>query len=327
MEVFKNSDIKELLAIKEPIPIPDIPYWTCEIYGFGKYIREYGFYPKNWPLHIFTDHSGPSIIDKFNYYETSNNAPTVLLHNPELVKKWRSEYSTPCYNLYSPFVFYRRKYSIKRSEQAKGTLAYPAHSIPELDDVSDIEEYISQLKSLPEKFHPISVSLHYHDLNKGMHHLFLDHGFRVFTAGDPADYKFTERFYSILRNFQYGTSNIPGSYLFYAVEMSIPFFLYGNTPVYQKNEDSTLATEALDCVNTRDSMLQQYEMAFANVTDTISEQQGDLVCRTLGIINGISRFKMGKILYQNFFAYQIEKLIGTYKSKLYNLKRKLYVSK
>jgi hypothetical protein len=324
MEIFKHTDIKKILDLKEPIPIPNIPYWTCEIYGFGKYIREYGFYPTNWPLHIFTDHSGPSIIDKFNYFETNHDAPAVLLHNPDLVDKWRTEFTTPCYNLYSPFVFYRRKYNIERSKKAEGTIAYPAHTIPELDDVSNIEDYIRQLKSLPEKFHPISVSLHYHDLNKGMHHLFLDHGFRVFTAGDPADYKFTERFYSILANFNYSTSNIPGSYLFYAVEMGIPFFLYGNRPIYEKNEDSKLAEEALDCVNTRDTLLQKYEAAFASVTDCISPAQKDLVEYTLGIQHGITRFKMAKVLYLSYFKAFIKKSIKSSRLKSISLKKKFY---
>src|SRR5689334_17760941 len=106
MEIFLDTKVDELFRVKEPIPISDIPYWTSEYYGFGKYIREYGYYPKTLPLMIFTDHSGPSIIKKFNHFEKSTDAPAVLFHSPHLVEKWKNESAKPCFNLYSPFVFY-----------------------------------------------------------------------------------------------------------------------------------------------------------------------------------------------------------------------------
>jgi len=310
MEVFLNTDIKKILEIEERPQTAFIPYWTAEAYGFGKYIRKYGFYPKSFPLLIFTDHSGPSLRSKLNYYEVNNNAPVIMFHSPELVKKWKSQYKQKCYNLYSPFVFYRRKNSISISPEATGTLAYPVHSMPELDDGFDIEKYIDGLMSLPDKFHPISVSMHYHDLNIGRHEIFLRRGIRVFTAGNPHDYRFPQRFYSILRNFRYATSNFVGSALFYAVEMDIPFFIYGNEPEYKKNVETELAQIALESAIAKDEIIDYYTNMFNKVSDTITNEQKFLVESTLGLYDGISRIKMSQILYSCYLRFRIHNIIN-----------------
>ena len=69
MEIFLNTDINKILEIKEPIKTKNAPYWTSELYGFGKYIRQYGYYPEELPLMIFTDHGGPHAVNKFNDFE------------------------------------------------------------------------------------------------------------------------------------------------------------------------------------------------------------------------------------------------------------------
>lgn len=304
MEVFHDTDIGSLLKVEDGIPVSHIPFWTSEIYGFGRYIRQYGFYPKRLPLFVFTDHSGPSIIETFNYFELSHDAPFTLLHNPTLVEKFKKLTGRPCYVLYSPFVFYRRQHGITQMKNATGTLAYPAHSLPSLADDLDLTEYMEQLVRLPEQYQPVSVSLHYHDLEKGVHRNFLDHGFRVYTAGNPLDYKFTERFYAILRHFKYSTSNLPGSYLFYAVEMGIPFFLHGQRPNYRMTDNSRVAEEAYKCATTRDKLLGTYEEAFSIMASSVSSRQNSLVSHTLGLGHGISRRRMAWILYFSFLKAQ-----------------------
>ena len=118
------------------------PYWASEIYGFGRHIRQYGYYPKNLPLFIFTEHSGPVVRHSFNYFEIHHDSPVVLLHSPDRVKEWRALYKKPCYSMYSPFVFYRKQNNITQAKDAKGALAYPVHTILELDIISNMEDYI-----------------------------------------------------------------------------------------------------------------------------------------------------------------------------------------
>ncbi|MHA4843882.1 hypothetical protein ACX0G7_06960 [Flavitalea antarctica] len=306
MQVFADSDLNDIFRIEEPIPIADVPYWTCEYYGFGKWLRKYGFYPKKLPIRIYTDHSGPSILTTFNHFELSNSAEAIMFHSPEVLNQWKQEHSKPAYNLYSPFVFYRRKNKVTLSTEALGTLAYPAHTIPELSDLSNIHDYIQQLKNLPDQYQPVSISLHFHDLNKGLHQEFIKQGFKVYTAGNPADYKFTERYYSILRNFRYTTSNILGSYSFYSIEMGIPFFLVGNEPIYEINENSILALEALKSVQNFDPIVKRMTLLFRNTTNAISDQQKREVETTLGLYHGIGRLHMSFLLYKCWLRFEIK---------------------
>lgn len=317
MEVFLDSDINQLLQIQEPPEAEYIPFWTSEAYGFGKYIREYGFYPPKLPLLIFTDHSGPSLRSNFNYYEINNSAPVIMFHSPKLVDKWRSLYKQKCFSLYSPFVYYRRKNRIDVMPDAKGTLAYPVHSMPELDDHFDAEKYIDNLLRLPEKYQPVSVSMHYHDLNIGRHEIFLRKGLRVFTSGNPHDYRFAERFYSILRQFKYSTSNFVGTALFYSVEMGIPFFVYGTPPVYKSNTDSELARIALESASAKDEMIEHITELFTSPVDKITHEQKQLVEFTLGLHHGVGRLKMGAILYGCYFQHAVQKLISKSKNFLH----------
>ena len=180
------------------------PFWTAELYSFGHHIREYGFYPAILPLCIYTDH-GVGCRDKPAKHELESGAPCQLYHSPKSVVAWKKVSTKPCYVLFSPFVFYRRKKGIEKAEGASGTIAFPAHSTPSIDDVSDLETYIRQILALPEAFQPVSVCLHTHDINKGRHELFLKHNIPVYTPGNLEDSRFAERFYNILRNFSYAT--------------------------------------------------------------------------------------------------------------------------
>ena len=122
------------------------------------------------------------------------------------------------------------------------------------------------------------------------------------------DYRFTERYYSILRQFRFTTSNIIGSYLFFSVEMGIPFFLYGNKPLYKKNDESVLANEAFTSVNVIDERLEQFIEFFSTINDHITEAQKEIVEYTLGLHDGISRLKMAQVLYCSFGKYFFKKV-------------------
>src|SRR5687768_8618648 len=83
------------------------PDWTSEVYGLGKFIRKYAFYPNFLPLYISTDH-GPGQHDFPNLREVTTKMPVHFYHSPRLVNLWPKYSTKPCFTLYSPFVFYRR---------------------------------------------------------------------------------------------------------------------------------------------------------------------------------------------------------------------------
>lgn len=278
-------------------------FWTAEIYSFGKYIREFGYFPYFLPLCIYTDH-GAGSVDYPYEHELKSDASCQFYHSPKSVEIWKNVSSKPCYVLYSPFVFYRRKYNIEKAVDARGTIAFPAHTTPVIDDYSDVEIYIKQLLALPEKFQPISVCLHMHDINKGHHKIFLKYKIPVYTAGNSLDDRFVERFYAILQKFSYATSNMVGSYLYYTVEMGIPFSIYGNKPFFINKGDPNVRMGEYDPL--RESVLHRkiHEM-FNGLNMEITPEQKELVEIELGLRDGISRSKMAYVLYASLFRWVI----------------------
>lgn len=291
-------DEKELLMLSKTFSkswkLLPIPYLTADMYGFGRYIAKYGYYPRWLPLCINTEH-GPGQVNQF-ITELKTDAPVQLFHSPDSVKKWKLVSKKWCFSFMSPFVFYRKISKLERSNSAKGTIAFLGHTTICLEDFADPQIYIDQLKQLPAKFHPVDVCLHMTDINKGIHKLFIANGINVLTAGNILDDNFIERFYSIIRNYKYSTSNYLGSYCYYCIEMGIPFFIYGQAPKYISSGDPTAPEGEFDPYKLYDTHREAHNL-FSTMTTTITEEQKVYVKRGLGIYDGISRIKMAGILY------------------------------
>ena len=207
--------------------------------------------------------------------------------------------------------------------KAKGTIVFPAHTTPSIDDISDVENYIQQLFELPEEFQPISVCLHMHDINKGRHHIFKKHKIPIYTAGSNLDDRFAERFYDIIKNFRYATSNMVGSYLYYCIEMGIPFSIYGNKQVFINQLDPNIPKGLYDPYAEFQRFRQVHDM-FSGIFTNISPAQKEYVEISLGLRDGISRGKMAWVLYSSFFKWVFS---GTGIRFTYNILGKLMKGK
>lgn len=289
------SELERLCSWKGVRTFRAAPYWTAEIYSFGKYIREYGYYPSFLPLCIFTDH-GPGAYIEVNKNELESTAPIQLYHSPRSVKRWKMLSRKPCFQMMSPMVFYRRSRAISQNPKAKGTLVFPAHATPSIEDVSDVDEFARQLNRLPRRYQPISVCLHQNEVNKGLFATFIKHGIPVFTAGNTVDYRFAERFYKILRNFKFASSNVFGSYAFYAIEMGIPFFIYGPRERYVNVSDPNIPIGSYNQYESSENYRKFFKL-FKRPLSSISNEQKQVTLRELGILGGLSRSRMAIILY------------------------------
>jgi|GEM_PF-3947701 len=151
---------------------------------------------------------------------------------------WVKKSKVPCLVAGSPFVHYRRDNNITISPEAKGTVAFPAHSVAVARPSFGIDKYCVELAALPPEFHPITVCLYFLDIIKyGLDTHYKKYGFNVVSAGLGSHKDYCKNFYEILRQHKFATSNAPGSYTFYAVEMGIPFFMLGDIPVYDSTKD------------------------------------------------------------------------------------------
>jgi hypothetical protein len=310
---MQNKAIFFLRKVVSRVLYPINPYWTASIYGFGKWIRRYGYYPPILPLCVYTDH-GPGDTGPSDH-EIRSSAPVQLYHSPDGVARWRASHSKPCYVLYSPFVFARKHLQINRREDAKGTLYFVAHSTESVHDRKSVEMYSHELSLLPERFKPVTICMHMHDVNKGLDAQYRKLGYAVISAGDSLDQEFTERFYRILARYKYALSNLFGSYAFYAVEMGVPFGLYGSSPNYFNVSDDNIEEGEYKSYQSTEYYKTAVKLFSGLPEDKIPKESLDFVARYLGITEGISRFEMTKVLYGGLLRWCYTRMLATLKIK------------
>lgn len=287
-------------------------YHPGEIYSQGYYYRKYARFPHCLPLMIFSEHGIE--FGSVEKNEIENDAYAMFVFSDYKKEKYEQVSSKNCYKVLHPLVWYRKN-NVQQSDKAKGTIAFPAHSTKQTNSFFDIDLYVKELKSLPDEMQPVCVAMHISDINKGQHLEFIKRGIAVYTAGNPSDYRFGERFYNILKHFKYGTSNLVGSYAYYCIEMGIPFSLFGQKSEYR---------DVIDNYKRDYNEIEGYciaESVFSGIHRTITIEQKLHVEASLGMKSYLTRDQMKKILYKALFKngltlrvlfYIIKYLIGKY---------------
>ncbi len=282
-------------------------YWTTELYGHGKYIREYAFYSEYLPLIAEGDHAGIMGTDIPYKYELESDAPVFFSFSKVKAQNYSKLTGKKSYVIISPAVYYRRKYNINQLPGASGTVAFAAHSIPGIYNEGDVEKYAHQLKVLPEKYQPVTVCLHMHDVKNKQYKIFQKCGLPVVTAGNTSDRRFIERFYEIIRRFSYTTSNMIGSYSSLSVEMDIPFFIYGEPPILVNRSEINIPLgeyNVYDSLPVYKCMYEKFQYRCFN--GCIDQEFKTKIENWLGVQDSISRKKMFLILWSKFFKWIIK---------------------
>lgn len=205
--------------------------YDLDFYSSRKIISELYEIPSNLPLKAHVYH-GIFITD----YELGNwgvisPEPVLCTRQSQvdyLISNGRSKDNTFCTGALFPR--YRHFKGIFPAQKQIGTIVFPQHSCLEVDSIVDWEEYVVELKKLPDKFKPINICMHWLDIVNGKHKIFLENGFNVYTAGHANDPDFVDNFYQILRHHKYATSNdASGASLLYAAEFGLSTFIYANS--------------------------------------------------------------------------------------------------
>lgn len=304
-----------LRKIAQRLIYPINPYWTANIYGFGKWIRRYGYYPPCLPLCIYTDHGAGDPGASPYFHELQSSAPVQFYHVKSAVVRWKDVSRKPCYILYSPFVFARHTLGIERSNSAHGTIFFVAHSTSSILDNKAVDAYHQEISALPERFRPITICLHIHDLRKGLDGEYLERGYQVVTAGDSLDQRFTERFYRLLGQHQYALSNLFGSYGLYATEMGIPFGLYGTDPEYYNQGDSNIEKGEYTSYRHTSFYQRAIELFGRLPEDSVTPEQLEFARYQLGVNDGITRAEMARVLYKSLFVWMATQIMSGFKKK------------
>ena len=199
------------------------------LYSMSRIFREVYRIPAYIPVSYvcFLEHGVNFQFEHFYNRLLESHGEIIFLDNSHRVANYEARTGKKAYALGPLYPKYRKAHDIRPLGTASGTLAFPSHSSSEFDFSSGYSRYAQDLLQLPERFHPITVCVYYYDLLQGRHKVFEEAGFEVVTNGYIGDEAFVDTFYDTMRRFRYITSNHIGSYSYYALEMGLPFFLYG----------------------------------------------------------------------------------------------------
>jgi len=270
---------------------------TPGAYGHNEIARLY-LNLTSFPSGVIIQH-GWTALDTISNTELNNCKHLVLCWNGRYKKKWELRSNIPCQIMGSPFIHYRRLAEIEQSENAKGTLAFPAHSIKEIEAKYDLDKYCDELNNLSEEFQPVTICLHHNDI---MHYRldakFRERGFNVvcITANKKKSPPY-ELFYNLIKNFKYTTSNEPGSYTFYSVEMNIPFFILGELAIRHNFSGTNIdIEEKIYSITDFKYGKIAYDLFSNQPKDRITEEQRDFVLSELGMLDCAPRSVLADML-------------------------------
>ncbi len=286
---------------------------TSENYGHDHILKEYTGYPEFLPLNAQIQHGwyGLEIPD----FKKIRKIPFMLVWNKRVAHLWMKNTSKPVFVLGAPFVLYREMHNIKQKSDAKGTVAFPDHSTPGSTVVFDVKKYCDDLKKLPEKLQPVTICLHFRDMDR-LAPIFSENGFKVVTAGNSRQGGdgFVRHYYEILSSHKYSCSNIIGSFTFYSVDMGIPFFIYGDSPQSMNNSKGVIAEV--------DELRTEIGRKFLDIHDEPTLEQRELVSFEVGFRDRISARFLKYFFIKRFFLYELPRYPFRFVLSLFLLLRK-----
>ena len=281
--------------------------WESENSSFGKTFRKWACYPSVLPLCISSDH-GVHWESRCWPNEVKNKYRTFFTWHKKKSGLMGKEHGKKSYHVPHPWVFYRRKYLPNTPANRRGTSVFYAHSNSTTTPLyENLDNYINDLKSLPEKFQPVVICLSFHDIQKGLHKELRKYGIPLVTAGTTASQKFVDRFYSLVYKFRFASSSNVGSHTFYIMEAGVPFFLFGPCPEYHIKGSAAVKDGKQDLRDYGDEddilNLARFKELLSSPQDEVTPEQYALVTEYLGMDSKMTRLKASLILWRELFLH------------------------
>lgn len=273
-------------------------------YGFNEIIKQYARFPWYRPLPCHFEH-GWTPSDYAPKSDLTTDKPLMLTISGRRAKSWKRKSQIPVEIVGAPFIHFKNMRKIVRQINAKGTVAFPGHSTYDDKSQYSTEQYCRDLKNLAEEFQPITICLFWLDYIEKEADIYRKHGFKVMTAG----YKFSiglnfaKNFYKILSSHKYATSNDVGSYMFYAVDLGLPFFLSGQAPAPNYVEEY-INTDNSDLANDFTHGKIATRIFSTGPVTEISPQQKKYVDQEMGLNDCLSQAQLHNLLNQYNKSYR-----------------------
>jgi hypothetical protein len=278
-------------------------HWTSEIYSHGKCFRFWTKYPRIFPLFVYSDH-GVGLHSHLFQHELDSQAKVFLTWHPLKAKRHNNIANKKVIQVIHPWISYRRLRGITRSKSPKGTLVFFTHGTPDVKwEGHDSEEYFGKLRELPDKFQPVVLCLHMHDIKDGLHIKLRRHGFPIVTVGNTSSTDFVDQFYDLVKDYSYATSQTWGSHAAYCVELGIPYYFLGERPelvnIADLNLPAGVAPQYWD--NYHEEYAKKAEELFRVPVDVVTDEQSAFVELVLGLGSRLTRWQVSWILWRELF--------------------------
>jgi hypothetical protein len=272
-------------------------YWPSELYSVGRLYRELAWYPKILPLFFYGDH-GIHPTSELAKHEVDNDSNVHFTFNPERAIQPITG-KKKIYLFRHPWVDYRKKKKYEPIATAKGTLVFISHSTPSVEWVeNDRDGYFAELKKLPEKYKPLVLCMHMHDINKKHHLQYRKYNLPIVTCGNTSSIHFVDEFYKLTTQFKFASSNTAGSQLYYCIEMGMPYFLFGDTPKLLNKSDKNLPLGVYEHKNEIAKQIHVIEQKiFSGNFDEVTLEQKIFTEWILGFGSNMSRFRFALIVW------------------------------
>lgn len=202
-----------------------------QYYGMDNIFKAYTDLPSILPVHytLFLEH-GITIMPDYINDKIKNSRSEIIFVNTSHRKKYLSSIKNKSVEILGPLaIHYRRMNGVVKSQNVEGTLIFPSHSTHYVDSVFNWEVYADSLLKLPDEFKPLTICLYWKDFVLGRENIFIDRGFEVTTNGHIYDSQHIHNTYENLKSFKYVSGNSITSAFFYAMELGIPAFRYGES--------------------------------------------------------------------------------------------------
>lgn len=275
-------------------------------YGFASILKQYAGYPLDKPIMGVIPH-GVYTNDHYIYEgELDCILPKVLNYPAFRQSIWKklAKKKTIIASA-SPFLYALKLFKTAQLKQKKperkGTLFFHSHSTASTISTFNKDLLLEKLLACPEEMKPITICLHWHDIQLGLHHFFKENGFDVVSAGHLLDENFFFRWLHLLSRHQYSLSNKLGGSLFYSVAAGVPYLLIDTEAICQQKaeiEMGPIHKQSKACIKRNQLRIDKIETLFSTFSKTISDEQIELVNYYLGKAN----FKSTKNLYKELQA-------------------------
>jgi hypothetical protein len=249
-------------------------------YGFAHIMKVYAGYPETKPIYASFPHGMCNRDNVVNVSELKADFPSLLCYPPFKTDLWKKTSKTKKVIPFASPMHYALKLfkSEIPADQRRGTLFLPMHSTHMVEVDFDREAVIAELADLPDEFKPITICLHWQDIEKGLDKFFIDRGFDIVCAGHLTDSEYIFRWLHLVSQFKLVAHCGFGSALFYSVLAGVPFYLTKEyaEPVFHK-DFKPFHKETAEYTKAGLMRMKMLKQVFGKPVTSITREQRDLV--------------------------------------------------